>query len=160
MATNNRRARTRPSSTTQKSSEKPTAKPQSESPESEKESTETSTQTTSTSSSSDEDDNDALFAEADQNAENAPESDDDGDDESEGAGEDSEAAEGTVRTFEVENYAHTYTFKGVINGNSIVVVEDATRQFRLPGSEKLGTVLAHHKGQILPLKPWQKFIKE
>lgn len=165
MAQTARTARKRPSTTTQKSSAKPTEKPQSDSQASETESDEISTQTGSSSSPSSEDENDALFEEADQKAaqrtdeaEGEQESDEDADDAPEGQSEAPE--DGSVKTFEVSDpNIGTYTFKGVISANTIVVTEDATREFTLPGSKRKGCVLAHHKGQLLPLKPYQRFIK-
>lgn len=164
MATT-RRTRKAPSTTTRKSSETQTEKPQSESQASEIESDETSIQEeTSSSSPSSEDENDALFAEADEKA--AQEAEDDADeaeaeDDSDEPEEDAQdIAEGEVQTFKVDpGYGRPYTFKGVVNGNTIVVTEDATQEFQLPGSKKTGLKMAHYKGQLLPLASFKRFIK-
>lgn len=164
MATT-RRTRKAPSTTTRKSSEPQTEKPQSDSQASEKESDETSTRKgTSSSSPSSEDENEALFAEADEKAAQEPEEDadeakaeDDADEPKKGA---QDVVEGEVRTFEVDpGYGRPYTFKGVVNGNTIVVTEDANQEFQLPGSKKTGWKMAHHKGQLLPLSSFERFIK-
>lgn len=160
MATT-RRTRKAPSTTTRKSSETQTEKPQSDSKASEKASDETSTEESSSSPSSDDD---ALFEEADQKATREAEDDatedegqDDEDEAEEGA---QDVAEGEVTTFEVDpGYGRPYTFKGVVNGNTIVVTEDAIQEFTLPGSKRLGQKMAHHKGQLLPLASYKSFIK-
>lgn len=162
MATTTRRTRKSPSTTTRKSSETPTETPESDSQASEKASDETSTPETSSSSPSSDDETEALFAEADADAAQK-----DQEDAQEPKGEEKpakaapEVPEGDVVTFEVDlpNLSN-YTFKGVVSGNTITVVEDATRTFRLPGSKKTGEVLAHHKGQLLPLSQFESFIKE
>lgn len=168
MATTPRRTRKSPSTTTPKSSATQTEKPQSDSQESGKESEEISTQKETSSSSPSTDPNDELFAEADaQAAADAPSEDQEDQDAPEDEKEPESAPEvaqviedGEVQTFEVDlpNLSN-YTFRGVVNGNTIVVVEDATRSFRLPGSQKRGEVLAHHKGQLLPLSSFERFIK-
>lgn len=161
MATNTRRTRKSPSTTTRKSSETPTETPESDSQASEKASDETSTEESSSSPSSD-DETEALFAEADADAAQKGQEDAQ---EPKGEKKPAKAApevpEGDVVTFEVDlpNLSN-YTFKGVVSGNTITVVEDATRTFRLPGSKKTGEVLAHHKGQLLPLSQFESFIKE
>lgn len=165
MAQTARRARTKPSSTTQKSSTKPTEKPQSDSQASEKESDETSTQTESSSSSSSDDENEALFDEADEKAQKAAESDEEADEDSEPDDEPESAQEaaqdlpeGDEVTFEVPE--REYSFKGIVSGNRILVTEDVTREITLPGSSKKGTVLAHNRGQVLPLGPWEQYTKK
>lgn len=162
MATTTRRTRKSPSTTTRKSSETPTETPESDSQASEKASDETSTLKKSSSSPSSDDETEALFAEADADAAQKGQEDAQ---EPEGEKKPAKAApevpEGDVVTFEVDlpNISN-YTFKGVVSGNTITVVEDATRIFRLPGSKKTGEVLAHHKGQLLPLSQFKSFIKE
>lgn len=165
MASTPRRTRKAPSTTTRKSSEPQTEKPQSDSQASEKESDETSTQEeTSSSSPSSEDENEALFAEADEKAAQEPEDDADEAEDDEDSRKPVKAAqdvvEGEVQTFEVDpGYGRPYTFKGVVNGNTIVVTEEANQEFKLPGSKKTGWKMAHHKGQILPLASFERFIK-
>lgn len=155
-----RRTRKAPSTTTRKSSESQTEKPQSDSQASETESDETSTEETSSSPSTSEED-EALFAEADEKAAQGSEDDSDEDDADEPEEGAQDVAEGEVTTFEVDpGYGRPYTFKGVVNGNTIVVVEDALQEFTLPGSKKLGQKMAHHKGQLLPLSSYKSFIKE
>lgn len=158
MATT-RRTRKAPSTTTRKSSETQTEKPQSDSKASEKASDETSTETSSSSRSSDDDE--ALFEEADAKAAQEAEDDATEDEDQDDADEPEEdVAEGEVTTFEVDpGYGKPYTFKGVVNGNTIVVTEDALQEFTLPGSKKLGQKMAHHKGQLLPLASYKPFIK-
>lgn len=165
MATTTRRTRKSPSTTTRKSSETPTETPESDSQASEKASDETSTLEKSSSSPSSDDETEALFAEADADAAQKGQEDAQEPTSAKGGKKPAKAApevpEGDVVTFEVDlpNLSN-YTFKGVVSGNTITVVEDAKRTFRLPGSKKTGEVLAHHKGQLLPLSQFESFIKE
>lgn len=183
MANAPRKTRRTPSTTSSKSSQTPTEKPQSGSQESTKTSDETSipeTDETDTSSStlSDEDANDALFADADAQASGGPESDEDDSDEdqsdddenvdpedAQSAPEDDGAlvneygvrAEGEVHEFHVKDDRGEYTFSGHVQHNIIIVAEHAWRELPLRNTSVKTRVLAHHKGQTLPLAAFEQF---
>lgn len=197
-----RKTRRTPSTTSSKSSETQTEKPQSASQESEPKFVETSTQTTdenpsSSSTLSDDDRNDALFANADAEALGDAESDDDELDEDEDADDGDRASEddseapsedgdeiasvkrdgetlevdktgnvidekanavtGKVHTFNVRDDVGEYTFRGLVDGNTIIVEEHAWRERSLRGTTATTQTLVHHKGQSLPLSSYAKF---
>jgi hypothetical protein len=174
MATS--RPRKNLSSTTSKSSGNTTESPRSGSTPSEPEYDETSTPketNSSDSSQSDEDFNESLFAEAD-SAETTEEKDPLGAPQvrvsmfqpsTEGnevsAYETAKAVsggkvEGDVQTFEKDGA----TFQAIVEQNYLVVTEDSYREVGLPGTERKGTVLAYHKGQVLPVTPYEQYAKK
>lgn len=183
MASTPRKTRRTPSTTSSKSSQTPTEKQESGSQESTKRSDETSTQETdetdtSSSTLSEEDANDALFADADAQASGGSESDEDDADEDQSdddenvdpedaqdASEDDGAlvneygvrAEGEVHEFHVTDDRGDYTFKGHVQHNIIIVAEHAWRELPLRNTSVKTRVLAHHKGQTLPLAAFEQF---
>lgn len=183
MATTPRKTRRTPSNTSSPSSQTPTEKQESGSRESTKKSDETSTQETdekdtSSSTLSDEDANDALFADADAQASGGSESDEDDADEDqndedenvdpEDAQEASDGddtlvneygvrADGELHEFHVEDERGDYTFKGHVQHNIIIVAEHAWRELPLRNTSVKTRVLAHHRGQTLPLTSFERF---
>lgn len=145
---------------------------------------ETDEKDSSSSTLSEEDANDALFADADAQASGGSESDDDELDDDEDADDENVDPEvtqarqdgfeattdtgtvvneygvvavGDVHEFHVKDDRGDYSFRGHVQHNIIIVSESAWREVPLGGTSRTTKLLAHHKGQTLPLAIYKEF---
>lgn len=66
-------------------------------------------------------------------------------------------AVGDVHEFHVKDERGDYTFRGHVQHNIIIVAEPAWREVPLRNTTATTRLLAHHKGQTLPLTAFEEF---